>query len=207
MDRRIVFFDMGGVLIRFLFDFFVERLARMFGVRPVEMIEFLESIWIDVEIGCNEKDIYDLFYSRFGVSVKIREFVEIFGLSIEAQDEYRRRPLFQKLRGADVELGVISNVNDIHARQARERFPGIFAEIPWWRRFYSFEMGMRKDRTGGMFQEVCRRCGVNPRQAILVDDSSENIVGVSAVGGQGIVFRGFHRLEYDFGQLSVLTKR
>lgn len=205
-DQKFLFFDLGGVLIRFLFDFLVEKLARMFGVKPVEMVEFLENIWIPIEVGCGEKDIYDLFCNRFGKQVEIREFFDVFGLSVEAQDDCRRRPLFQKLRGAGVELGIISNVNVIHARHTEKRLSCVFEGVPRWRRFYSFEMCMRKDKTGQMFKAVCERCGVDPNQAVLVDDSPENIVGVSAVGGTGILFRGFHRTEYELIKHGILKK-
>ncbi len=203
-DKRFLFFDLGGVLIRFLYDFFVERLARMFGVKPVEMVGFLENTWISIELGCDENDIYDLFCRHFGVQVERREFVEVFGLSVEAQDEYRRRPLFRKLREAGLELGVISNVNAIHIMYTEKHLSCIFEGIPRWRRFYSFEMGMRKDKTGQMFKAVCSRCGVDPRQAILIDDSPENILGVKAVGGVGIIFRSFHRTEHELVRQGIL---
>ncbi len=207
MDKRFLFFDLGGVLIRFLYDFLVERLARMFGVGPVAMVEFIESIWISVETGCSEDEIYNLFRNRFRVCVDRREFVAVFGLSVEAQDEYRRRPLFKRLRKAGVEFGIISNINAIHAAETQVRFSSIFEGISQWRRFYSFKMGMRKDKTGEMFKAVCQRCDIDPRQAILIDDSPENILGVNAVGGAGIVFRSFHRVEHELIQRGVLRNR
>lgn len=208
--ERMVFFDYGGVLFDFQVDFFLESTARMFGVSALDILRFFSRpkkrpFFRRMDIGLNEKNIRDAFCRHFGKDVPMDEFREKFSSALIVNDLYRQEQVLKKLREAKVRLGAISNINAVHASYIEERFGRVLFDFPRPFRFYSFALGLRKDASGEMFLKACELCGADPKKSILVDDLVENVVGVKNAGGRGILFRGFHRLEYDLIQLGVLA--
>ncbi len=211
---KTIFFDYGGVILLFHLDDFLEKTGRMFGVSAQQVLNFVRGgnataspFWRGIELGQHEeKGIRDALCAHFGKEIPMDEFCRIFSSGIEPNDEYRRRPLFKKLRAVGVKLGAVSNINAIHARYVEKHLGFLLTDIPPWRRFYSFKLGVRKDSTGAALRRVCELCGIPPEQAILVDDLPENVEGMNVIGGKGLLFRGFHQLEYDLIQLGIIPR-
>ena len=200
--------DLGNVLIRWDPDVFLEKTAYVLDTSPQEMLEFLQeenpSVFRQIETGGNEESIRQKFCRRFGKDVPAEEFYRAFNSGIEPYDYCRAEKLLRKIRASGVARAIISNINAIHARFAEERFPAVFVDIGIWRRFYSYKLGMRKDKTGAVFQMLFDELGIIPECAVLIDDMKENIDGFEKAGGRGILFKGFHQAEFELRKLWVI---
>lgn len=204
-----VFFDIGGVLMRFNPDYFLEKTARILGIKIHELLKFIEHegkppVWTLIELGKSEEEIRQLFCRRFNVDIAPKEFFEAFSSGVEIMDWRRIDPLLKKLRAAKAArliagLGIVSNVNTIHAKFAEQTFPRLLnpTDFPPRHRIFSCVVGVRKDRTRAMFDLVFNKYGIrDPGKIIFIDDSPENLVGFrKAGGGIGIQFKGFYDLE------------
>ncbi len=55
-----------------------------------------------------------------------------------------------------------------------------------------------------IYRLLCERYGVDPKEAVFIDDSPKNAEGAGAVGIHGIHFRSPERLERDLAALGLL---
>jgi len=89
------------------------------------------------------------------------------------------------LKRQDVAIGVISNTNDVHVRWLR-------AQIPEFAAFdsviFSSDVGLVKPDPA-IYELALSELGVQPEQALFVDDLAENVAGARAVGMAALLHR------------------
>lgn len=207
--EKWVFEDLGNVRIKWNPDIFLEKTAYALDTTPQNILEFLKEesppVFQQIETGGSEESIRRRFCARFGKDIPAEEFYRVFNSGIEPYDFRRMKELSRKIRASGAERAVISNINAIHVRFIERRFPFVFTDIAVWRRFYSYKLGMRKDKIGAVFQMLFENLGIIPERAVLIDDTKENIEGFEKAGGRGILFKGFHQAEYELRKLGVIN--
>lgn len=55
-----------------------------------------------------------------------------------------------------------------------------------------------------IYRLLCDRYGVDPKEAVFIDDSLKNAEGATAIGIHGIHFRGPSFLERDLAEIGLL---
>lgn len=197
MSLRAVYFDFGGVLVRTEFQAPREQLAERLG--------------LDYEALCQR-----VFESESGMQAAIG------GLSGQAHWESVARSLGQPTAEAgrikqeffagdvvDRELldfvrslrpryriGLISNAwDDLREYIAYERFDDAFDAM-----IISAEVQAAKPEPR-IFQIALEKFGVQPGEAVFVDDLPENIAGCEAVGMHGILFHSPQQAREDLKRL------
>ncbi|MFH0972029.1 MAG: HAD-IA family hydrolase [Candidatus Micrarchaeota archaeon] len=68
--------------------------------------------------------------------------------------------------------------------------------------FASSTIGMKKP-DGQAYREICRRVGVSPKNAIMVDDAAENLTGAKQAGLQTIHFLSLEQCEKALRDMGV----
>lgn len=90
-----------------------------------------------------------------------------------------------RLRAGGYHLGLLSNAGD----NARHIFTEVYPVLPHFDSVtISAEEGVMKPDPR-IFQVALARAGVQPREAVFVDDVAENVEGARAVGMLGVHFR------------------
>ncbi len=95
-----------------------------------------------------------------------------------------RIELLLKLREEGKKLYMLSNINEIHQDRAwREwrKTSDVLPEEIYHKLYLSHIVGMRKPNTD-IFQFVCKDIGIEPQEALFIDDSIQHIEGAKKIG-------------------------
>jgi putative hydrolase of the HAD superfamily len=89
-----------------------------------------------------------------------------------------------QLKAAGLKTGILSNIGDSLVARMRREFAWLkeFDQATW-----SYELGIVKPEAG-IYRYTLEKLGVEPHQALFLDDRPVNIRGAEAVGMRGIVF-------------------
>ncbi len=98
-------------------------------------------------------------------------------------------------------LQLLSNTNDLHARQFRRQFARTLA---WFDDLVlSHEVGLRKP-SQGVFEHCRRLAGCPPEACLFIDDLPANVAGARACGWHGLVYRPGDDLAANISALGVV---
>ena len=185
MSIRAVFFDLGGVIVRTEYQAPRERLAERLGME----YEDLSKIVFDSETGYQASigAITSLQHWESVMKRLRRPYEEIAVIRDEffAGDiiDHEILHFLRSLRGK-CKTGLISNAwSDLRDYIVREKFDDAFDHI-----IISAEVGVAKPEAE-IYQIALEQAGVNPSEAVFVDDFYVNIEGCEKVGIKGIHFK------------------
>jgi epoxide hydrolase-like predicted phosphatase len=198
MTIQAIIFDFGGVLVR-TSDFTPrERLAARFGMTSHELMDLvfvgdsgmgaqrgeitIEQHWENVRLALKLTpqelvDFKDEFWSKDVIDTELIEYI---------------RSLHRSYRTA-----LLSNAfSDLRQMIIEQwRFADAFDTL-----VISSEIGIVKPDPR-IYHLVLERLGVQPAEAVFVDDFQKNIEGAKAVGMQGIHFRDPEQARSELEQL------
>ena len=185
MSIRAVFFDLGGVIVRTEYQAPRQQLAERLGME----YEDLNKIVFDSETGIQAATGAITSQQHWEAVMKRlkRPIEEIISIRDEffAGDIIDRELLnfLRSLRGP-YQTGLISNAwSDLRDYLLREKMIDAFDQL-----IISAEVGVAKPEAR-IFQIALERAGVNPGEAVFVDDFYANIDGAEKVGMKGIHFK------------------
>ncbi len=108
--------------------------------------------------------------------------------------------ILERLHARNVPLYALTNFSG-------ETFKPTFKRFPFFQRFrgivVSGDEKMLKPEAR-IYQLLCSRYGVDPKDAIFIDDVPKNVEGANAVGIHGIHFRSPTQLEQELRSLGFL---
>ena len=185
MQVRAILFDIGGILELTPPTGWRERWRTELGLRPGELDERMMDVWREGSVGrITEQDVYTAIRQRFGLGdEQMGRFVT------DMWDEYLGTPntelidYFVGLRPR-YRTGIISNsfVGAREREQERYGFEDLCELI-----VYSHEEGVEKPDPE-LYEITCERMGLQPQEAVFLDDLEENIVAANELGFQGVLF-------------------
>lgn len=209
--KKWVFWDMGGVLNRFVADEFLANLADLFRTNTLAVAKFFldgdPPLWyrIESEPDFDGRKIYEYFIKQFGLMPPFRTFCRSFNTGIVPMEhETELLVLMADLAQAGARQGLISNINSIHARYVVRNYLQFFRHIEPCIRFFSYRLGFRKNRSSRVFEEVFKLSGSSPLVSFLIDDRESNIEGFEKTGGTGIFFHSVNETRYWLEHHGVL---
>jgi putative hydrolase of the HAD superfamily len=96
----------------------------------------------------------------------------------------------QQVRAAGFKIGILSNIGDEMVKAMRNQFAWLkdFDQCTW-----SYELGTIKPHPE-IYLHTLDKLGVEPQQALFLDDRAANVRGAEAVGMHGIVFSTIGKL-------------
>jgi putative hydrolase of the HAD superfamily len=185
MTIRAVFFDLGGVIVRTEYQAPREQLAERLGMEydDLDRIVFNSETGLQASTGAITSDqhweaIMKRLKRPMDEMPSIRQ--EFFAGDIIDHD------ILNFLRSLRIthKTGLISNAwSDLRDYMMREKMIDAFDHI-----IISAEVGVAKPEPG-IFQIALKQAGVNPDEAVFVDDFYVNIEGCEKVGIKGIHFK------------------
>lgn len=199
--RTTVIFDLGGVLLdwnpRHLYrkliadeaaceHFLTEVCHPEWNVRQDAGRSFAEA---EAEAIARHPDKADL------IRAWLRRFDEMIPAAIQGTVD-----ILERLHARGVPLYALTNFSGETFRPTRTRFP-------FFERFrgivVSGDEKMLKPEER-IYRLLCGRYGVDPKEAVFIDDSLKNAEGAAAVGIHGIHFRGPDALQRDLAEIGLL---
>lgn len=178
---KVIFFDIGNVLVKLRTDAFLEAMAANCDTRwdkaaILAAIRAPEGPHVDYEKGrIDGPQFHAHLVERFGLRLDYRAWLQIWNSYFEPNRPMEA--LVARLQG-QARFFALSNTNAEHLAQVKrnfrvlDRFEGIVA---------SHEVGARKPENA-MFQAALQRAGVVPEQALYLDDIAPFVEAAKAFG-------------------------
>lgn len=196
---KVVIFDLGGVIVKI--NFLTENpafLARC-SVSTESARSFSDGeVWHAYEKGRISTDRFvELAVSALGYRGVKEEFRHDFCEMLEAKLDSEVFSILCSLKqayGREVELWMLSNINELHYNYLRAKWPGIFSNF--FEAFLSFEIGERKP-CEAIFKKVLAKGRAHPKQCLFFDDLEENVLGARKAGMEARRFTGVDGLRGD----------
>jgi putative hydrolase of the HAD superfamily len=198
MTIQAIIFDFGGVLVR-TSDFTPrERLAARFGMTSHELMDL---VFVgDSGMGAQRGEItIEQHWENVRLALKLtpQELVDF-------QDEFWSKDVI------DTEL--IEYIRSLHRSYRTALLSNAFSDlrqmiIEQWQFADAFDTLVISSEIGivkpdpRIYHLVLERLGVQPAEAVFVDDFQKNIEGAKAVGMQGIHFRDPEQARSELEQL------
>ena len=184
---RAVLWDMGGVLLRNMIPEPRIHLAELYGMSEAQLEELVFRNPVSKKATIGEVGVEELWeYVREALQLdpqKLAEFEVTFWSSDRVDEELI--DFIQSLR-QNYKIGLLSNAF-INARPSlSKRFPGllnVFDEV-----VFSYEVKIAKPDPR-IYSLMLDKLGLEPENAIFVDDFRENVEAAHALGIHAIQFR------------------
>ncbi len=198
-----VIFDYGGVLCSFPTDNQVEDLAAATGANG----DFLENYWLErlqYDKGMTAAEYWNRFGSRIGRTYTDEQIAGFADRDVRFWLHYDRRMIEWALSlKKRFKVGLLSNM-------PRELGEYMRRHTPWLNDFdhvtLSYEIGAIKPNPE-IYLYSCRGLGVEPGQALFLDDRPENVRGAKEAGLRAELFQSaeaFSRLVRESDSLVSL---
>jgi putative hydrolase of the HAD superfamily len=197
MTIKAVYFDLGGVIVRTEFQAPRERLAERVGLTYEELdkIVFASRSSQDASIGkISEDDHWKNVTRALHLPLKEKDTIHKEFFDGDIID----RELITYIRSLRPRYGtgLISNAWDgLRPYMEREKFADAFDHLT-----ISAEVGVMKP-DAAIFQYALEQLEVNPKEAVFVDDFTENVAGCEAIGMHGIHFKSLEQALKDLKKL------
>ena len=184
-NTRVVFFDVGGVLLHYDRDLVCGAIADTFGLPLEHLSEWFFSWLGTLRTGGALRDHLSAFNRFSGLLID-----DPACLYTPLTAGLRRNELtiafIKFLLDRSVQLGVISNTNAFHEKWMQENVPELQRVKT---RVYSFNTGIAKPDPA-IFQFALNEAGCGPSDALFVDDEVEFAATAACLGIVSVVYRG-----------------
>ncbi len=182
-ELRAVLFDLGGVLVDYDHAATIAAVASISRAGIGEVRRTFERAGTDFGTGrLNGDGFYQLLSREVGLESGFQRFAEKLCISqtrVDAAIDYA----VSLARKEGVQVGIISNINEIHAEWVYRHLPELAQCQPV---IMSNEVGLVKPDPA-IYQLALSRLGAAPSDAIFIDDSEANARGAEQIGMAGIV--------------------
>lgn len=182
---KAVIFDMGGVILRTEDPTPRQELADEFGTkrRELEKFVFMSPTSLQSEIGMiSDEEHWKIVLQHFmQTDLTPEEVYDRFFMGDKIDYELLD---FAKSLKPQYQIGLLSNAWVNARKHLSKRFD--FIE-PFDVCIFSSEVGARKPDKE-IFLIMLDRLGINPEEAIFIDDLEENVIGAEKVGMTAILF-------------------
>jgi putative hydrolase of the HAD superfamily len=196
---RLLLFDLGNVLVRFV----PEQFSKSLGLDDQESRnrygEGVRDLTNQYESGkFSTKEYFSLlrsyFANRFDVEELEQAFRSVLTDPVPGMEELVRRAT------AQLPSALVSNTNEYHFSSVLPRIPAL-KFLP--KRYLSYQLGIIKPRSE-FYQYIVRNEKVQPNEMLFIDDVEENLRSAEQAGMVGFQFRDAEGLEKELVDLSVL---
>jgi putative hydrolase of the HAD superfamily len=187
MTRSAVLFDFGGVVTTSVSRAF-EEFGELLGAPAGLILDLLSQdtvarqLLVDNECGRIDADAFDRGFAErlraHGVEVEPERLSARMQAGLRRDDDTVR--LIEELRAARVPIALVSNAfgRDCYAGFDLDALADVVV--------ISSEVGIRKP-SRRIYAIACERLGIDPRQAVMVDDLQQNLDGAARLGIAGVL--------------------
>jgi putative hydrolase of the HAD superfamily len=211
MPPKILYFDLGMVLVEFSHERMCVQMADVAGTTPEAVREAIfgnvecSAALVEYETGRMTTDEFFACFSRVTGTSADRDWLADAVRNIFSPIE-PMWDLVRRLHVAGNKLAILSNTNSLQWEYITAgRFPILAAGTPecafdW--AILSYEVGsMKPDRA--IFDAAIDRAGVAAQEVFFTDDRLENVEGAQAVGIDAVQFVGAGQLIAELSKRGV----
>jgi glucose-1-phosphatase len=212
MTPKLLYFDLGNVLLSFSHERMCQQMADVAGV-PLDTVresvfggDEAHSAQIRYETGEIETDDYFEYFCRATGTRPDRKRLEHAFCDIFAPIEETWQ-VVRQLAAAGHQLAILSNTNSLQWRWCTDgRFPLLSsmgkATAPFAWAVLSYEVqSMKPDRA--IYDVAVKRCGAPASDVFFVDDRQENVAGAKAAGLDAVQFTDAEQLSADLRRRGI----
>jgi putative hydrolase of the HAD superfamily len=181
LKPRAVIFDFGGVLCFHPTEERFDRIARMFGLSTLELLEVFWAHRIDYDAGKLDSRAYWRYVTEAaGASLDEAQLPALIQQEVELWNNFDPHILgwAAHLQASGVRTAILSNLPR-SIGEALRIAPGFLD--PFDHLTFSYELGVVKP-DAAIYHHALRGVGVEPGEALFLDDRPENIEGARQVG-------------------------
>jgi putative hydrolase of the HAD superfamily len=185
--RKAVLIDFGGVITTSVLRAF-EQFGELLGAPPGLVLDLLShdtaarKLLVEHECGRIDAEAFDRGFahrlSAHGVAVEPERLSARMQAGLRRDDDTVR--LIEDLRDAGVPIALVSNA------LGRDTYAGFDLDALADVVVISSEVGIRKP-SRKIYAIACTRLGVDPLQAVMVDDLQQNLDGAARLGIAGVL--------------------
>ena len=201
---KIIFFDLGKVLLDYDFTVAARRLNALTGLDGLaimnatlaEKTPVCEAIETDQ---ISSEDLYQWVRENFGMTISRDAYDkahrDIFTVGPDSLE------LVKDLKAAGLRLGVLSNICQVHWDFCLENYPEVFGlfDLP----LASVLLKARKPNRE-IYERAAQRAGVGLNEIVFFDDRTENVQAACDLGIDGILFTDAHQARLDLQKRGIL---
>jgi len=203
MPPKILYFDLGNVLVHFSHERQCRQLAAVAGV-PVDQVRqilYEGTLGHDCECGrVTPREAFDRLCGELGVRPDFDALLmannEIFWLNVSIV------PLVARLASAGHRLGLLSNTSAAHWEYLSDgRYGGLLPAM-FDPLVLSYKLGVMKP-DAAIFQAAAQAAGVEPREIFYVDDILGHVTAAREVGFDAVQYTSTPQLAADLRHRGV----
>jgi glucose-1-phosphatase len=197
---KTIIFDFGKVIAHFDHRLVSRRLSAHTHIPEPEVFAYLFGgrLEDDYESGrLGTQQVVDLAHDKLCLRCTKEELARLYADMFWPNEGVCA--LVPRLAGR-YRLLLLSNTNDLHARQFRPQFRDTLAHFDAV--VCSHEVGHRKPARA-VFEHCQRLARCAPDECVFIDDLPANVEGARAFGWQGIVYQNDAQLRRDLQALGV----
>jgi len=176
---RVVFFDLGNVLVKVNYKAIIAKIADIFRI-PEELVLQPSLLAVEKQFEKGQLTIAEHLEAvkkifKSGDQITIDDLEKIWEVAFELNVDVWQ--IAQKLR-QQVPLFLLSNTNALHIGVIRRKYD-ILDYLDGL--ILSYEAGVLKPEPQ-IFEYALQKAGVTDRQALFIDDLAENVAGAERCG-------------------------
>lgn len=184
---KTVIFDIGGVLVDLYRERCIEAFRRIGYPRAEEMIGLYcpSDTFMKLEKGeMSGEELAEFVRQDSGNPAITYNDVRDAYVAFLGEIPVKKLRMIRRLREAGYKTLALSNINEYvmpYLREVLFRADGLTMEDYFDHAFLSYEMGLLKPDPA-IFEALIKESGINPEEALFIDDSERNIEAARALG-------------------------
>jgi len=200
MKYKIALFDLGGVALEVHGDYLVHQVSQIVGKSFDEVQEEVyHPEWLlGLEVGkISAEEYFENLKGKLSLSWSYEQFMRSWnGIISEKSDVI---DLMKRL-SSQLRLFALTNTNELHLQHIKANISSLGFFEDW---IASCDIGYRKPEPQ-IYHTALQKAGVEPYQAIYVDDRPEMVEGGRSVGLMAIRFESAVQLIDELENLGIV---
>jgi HAD superfamily hydrolase (TIGR01549 family) len=201
-DIRLVFFDLGGVLINVFLERFYEKISALIGRDALALLndgQEIKQSYEAFERGLIEPKYFferlrNHLHTSFDFDAFHAAYVNIFSLNEDVAE-------IAHGLSENVRLSIISNTDVFHYEYIRDSYPVMqLFEYPTTS-YQAHSLKPEKE----IYYHALLQVGLGAEQTLFIDDKPENIEAARSIGMHGIHFVGVAELRRELMNHGLLV--
>ena len=199
MRYPVIISDIGGVIVHFDTDRLVQQVSQLVhrSFDEVQGVIYHKELLLPFELGrMAPRAYYDGLTQRLALPWTYEQFVRVWNDIFTENQEMAQ--IIERLR-VKHRLVALTNTNLLHLAHLKSSIPtlSLFESV-----IASCEVGFYKPERQ-MYTFALEQAGVQPHEAIYIDDRPELVEAGRSLGLMGIRFESGQQLEHDLRQLGL----
>ncbi len=202
-NKKVLIFDMGGVILKFNHMIICKRLSKVSGISPKDIYEIIFNSGVEKnydEGKITSKIFYKTINNILKTNLSFAKFNNIW--SDIFKENIKVSNLIRKLKDNNYKLYLLSNTNEMHFNFVKNKFEIINSFDDY---ILSYKIGYRKPSIE-IYNAALRKTGLAACKHIYIDDLENFVKIAKSLGMIGIVFKSLIELKRELFNNSIFLQ-